>query len=71
MGDAVRAEVRTATGQIIPMIPAEGIFWGWAPNEVDPARFPTLTSYSADGSVLDTSKISGIPPYTPEELDRS
>ena len=71
MGDAVRAEVRTATGQIIPMIPAEGTFWGWAPNEVDPARFPTLTGYAADGSVLKSSKISGIPPYTPEDLDRS
>ena len=71
MGEAVRAEVRTTMGQTIPMIPAVGYFWGWAPNEVDPARFPTLTGYAADGSVLKSSKISGIPPYTPEELDRS
>lgn len=69
-GMATSAKVRTVTGQVIPMILAEGWFYGWCPNEPSPARFPTLTGYAADGSVVGTSTVSGVTPYTQSQLDK-
>ena len=47
-GNAVRAEVRTPTGQTYPALLVEGDFWGWFPR----SAHPTLVGFAADGSVV-------------------
>jgi hypothetical protein len=62
-GKAATAEIRTVTGQVIPMVLVEGWLYGWFPLEVSPAgdftpeRFPTVTGYATDGSVVGTFRL--------------
>lgn len=59
-GKAVRADIRTPEGRTIPTIYAEGWFYGWFPNPVDPQATVTLTGYDADGVPVGTEKLTGF-----------
>ncbi len=50
-GAAVRAELHTATGEILPTVLAEGRFYGWGPLPPGSPR-PTLVGYDAEGNVI-------------------
>lgn len=57
-GTAVRADIRTSTGQVLPMILADGSFFGWYPMPPVPGSpRPVLTGYAEDGTVVDSFEI--------------
>ncbi|QBJ96439.1 hypothetical protein ERC79_11080 [Rhodococcus sp. ABRD24] len=57
-GEAVRAEIRTSTGQVLPMVLADGSFFGWYPMPPTPGSpRPVLTGYAADGTVVGSFEI--------------
>ncbi|MFM1723169.1 hypothetical protein ABEU20_001730 [Rhodococcus sp. PAM 2766] len=54
-GAAVRADLRTSTGQVLPTVFAEGSFFGWYP--IPSLGSSTLTGYAADGSIVGSIEI--------------
>ncbi|PTR25784.1 hypothetical protein C8K36_106218 [Rhodococcus sp. OK519] len=57
-GQAVRAEIRTSTGQVLPMVLADGSFFGWFPMPATPSSpRPVLTGYADDGTVVGSFEI--------------
>ncbi|OFE10827.1 hypothetical protein [Rhodococcus sp. 1139] len=50
-GEAVRAELRTASGEILPTMLANGRFYAWGPLSLAQPR-PTLVGYASDGTVV-------------------
>lgn len=51
-GEATRAEIRTARGQVIPMIKAEGWFFGWVPNPGRPGQQVVMRGYDDAGNLI-------------------
>lgn len=56
-GTAVRAELCTSTGQVLPTILADGSFFGWFPKPEPGSPRPVLTGYAADGTVVGSIEI--------------
>ncbi|MCA1005707.1 hypothetical protein LCL87_08260 [Rhodococcus hoagii] len=57
-GQAVRADIRLSTGQVLPMVLADGSFFGWYPLPSTPGSpRPVLTGYAADGTVVGSLEI--------------
>ncbi|RDI20014.1 hypothetical protein DEU38_117126 [Rhodococcus sp. AG1013] len=56
-GTAVRAELHTSTGQVLPTILADGSFFGWFPMPSPGSPRPVLTGYAADGTVVGSIEI--------------
>ncbi|MFC4604436.1 hypothetical protein [Rhodococcus kronopolitis] len=56
-GTAVRAEIRTNTGQVLPTILADGSFFGWYPTPTAGSPRPVLTGYAVDGTIVDSFEI--------------
>ncbi|WP_420879142.1 hypothetical protein [Rhodococcus sp. (in: high G+C Gram-positive bacteria)] len=52
-GTAVRAELHTRSGEVLPTVLAEGRFFGWFPMP-DGVPMATLVGYDADGNVIGT-----------------
>lgn len=50
-GDAVRAELHTRSGEVLPTVLVEGRFFGWFPLP-DGVPTATLVGYDADGNVI-------------------
>ena len=50
-GEAARAELRTASGEILPTMLADGRFYAWGPLSLAQPR-PTLVGYASDGTVV-------------------
>ncbi|WFR73007.1 hypothetical protein P9209_03960 [Prescottella defluvii] len=56
-GTAVRADIRTSNGQVLPTILADGSFFGWFPTPAPGSPRPVLTGYAADGTVVGSVEI--------------
>ncbi|MCL2534096.1 MAG: hypothetical protein FWE39_08015 [Nocardiaceae bacterium] len=56
-GVAVRAELRSSTGQVLPTILADGSFFGWYPMPAPGSPRPVLTGYAADGTIVGSIEI--------------
>ncbi len=63
-GTAVRAEIRTNTGQVLPTVLADGSVFGWFPMPTAGGRRAVLTGYAADGTIVDSFEI-GAPTQPP------
>ncbi|RVW02396.1 hypothetical protein [Rhodococcus spongiicola] len=56
-GTAVRADIRTSTGQVLSTILADGSFFGWFPIPSPGSPRPIFTGYAADGTIVDSFEI--------------
>jgi ferric-dicitrate binding protein FerR (iron transport regulator) len=56
-GDAVRGELRTASGEDWPVVLVDGSFYGWFPALEPGEPHPVLVGYAADGSEVGRTSV--------------
>jgi hypothetical protein len=56
-GEAVRAELRTASGETYPVLRYGGTFFGWFPAPAAGDPHPELIGYAADGTEIGSEQI--------------